>query len=132
MLPSRNGKAESMRLATTDDYDRFFMAADLKASAVRAEQALEESFFLGLRLNGGVEMERIQEEFGAAAEKFGVIVDELVTDGLLVRTGQNLRLTSRGRLLSNGVFQRFISDRDPQGIKPKSSKAVYGTAEVVP
>jgi oxygen-independent coproporphyrinogen III oxidase len=108
MLPSRNGEAESVRLAATDDYDRFFIAADFKASAVSPEQALEESFFLGLRLNRGMEMERLREEFGAAAEKFGAIVDELVTDGLLVRTGQNLRLTPRGRLLSNDVFGRFI------------------------
>src|SRR5207302_8295289 len=28
MLLSRNGKAESVRLATTDDYDRYFVAAD--------------------------------------------------------------------------------------------------------
>ena len=45
MLPSRNGEAESVRLATTDDYDRFFVAADFKATAVNKEQALEESFF---------------------------------------------------------------------------------------
>src|ERR1700756_941342 len=51
MLPSHNGQAESVRLATTDDFDRFFVAADSKASAVSAEQALEESFFLGLRLS---------------------------------------------------------------------------------
>src|SRR5437588_5158115 len=44
MLPSPNDDAESVRLATTDDYDRFFVAADLKATAVRPEQALEESF----------------------------------------------------------------------------------------
>src|SRR5215467_8163046 len=34
MLPSRNGEAESIRLATTDDYGRFFVAADFQASAV--------------------------------------------------------------------------------------------------
>ncbi len=62
-------KAESVRLATTDDYDRFFVAADFKASAVSPEQALEESFFLGLRLNRGVEMERVREEFGGCGGK---------------------------------------------------------------
>ncbi len=132
MLPSRNAEAESVRLATTDDYDRFFVAADLKASAVSPEQALEESFFLGLRLNRGLEMEPLRKEFGHAVEKFESTVDELVTDGLLVRTGENLRLTKRGRLLSNEVFGRFIHDRNAQGLKPKSTKAVYGTTEVVP
>ncbi|HEY2234003.1 MAG TPA: radical SAM family heme chaperone HemW [Candidatus Angelobacter sp.] len=113
MLVSRNGDAESVRLATTDDYDSFFVAADFKASVVSPEQALEESFFLGLRLNRGVDLERLRAEFGAAAEKFASIINELVEDGLLVRTGQNLRLTNRGRLLSNEVFGRFIGVERP-------------------
>ena len=87
MLPSRNGEAESVRLAATDDYDRFFVAADFKASAVSREQALEESFFLGLRLNRGMDLRRLREEFGVAAEKFGSTIDELVEDGLLIRSG---------------------------------------------
>jgi oxygen-independent coproporphyrinogen-3 oxidase len=110
MLPAASGEAESVRLATTDDYDRFFVAADFKASAVSIEQALEESFFLGLRLNRGVDAERLREEFGEAANKFGATIDELVADGLFLRTGENLRLTSRGRLLSNEVFGRFIAE----------------------
>jgi oxygen-independent coproporphyrinogen-3 oxidase len=110
MLPSRNGQAESVRLATTDDYDRFFVGSDFKASAVNPEQALEESFFLGLRLNCGVDLERLREEFGAAVEKFQPAIDELVEDGLLIRSGENLRLTNRGRLLSNEVFGRFIAE----------------------
>ena len=101
-----------MRLATTDDYDRFFVAADFKASAVSAEQALEESFFLGLRLNRGVDLERLREEFGGAVDKFGVTIDELVADGLLVRSGENLRLTNRGRLLSNEVFGDLFGTRE--------------------
>src|SRR6478752_5592630 len=70
MLPSRNGEMESVRLATTDEYDRFFLNADLKASTVNHEQALEESFFLGLRLNRGVDFGRLHEAFGGAVEKF--------------------------------------------------------------
>ncbi len=110
MLPSCDGSAESVRLATTDDYDRFFVAADFKASAVSAEQALEESFFLGLRLNRGVDLESVREEFGDAVDKFGASIDELVEDGLLIQSGENLRLTNRGRLLSNEVFGRFIAE----------------------
>lgn len=110
MLPSQNGEAESVRLATTDDYDRFFVSADFKASTVSCDQALEESFFLGLRLNRGVELRRLREEFGGTVETFGVAIDELVEDGLLIHNGENLRLTNRGRLLSNEVFGRFIAE----------------------
>ena len=131
MLPSGNGQAESVRLATTDDYDRFFVAADFKTSAVIAEQALEESFFLGLRLNRGVDMERVREEFGEAADKFAATIDELVEDGLLVRSEENLRLTNRGRLLSNEVFGRFIANQFT-GAKAQIKKAVSARTEVMP
>jgi oxygen-independent coproporphyrinogen-3 oxidase len=110
MLPSRSGEDESVRLATMDDYDRFFVAADFKASAVSPEQALEESFFLGLRLNRGVELGQVRDEFGSESEKYGEAIAELVEQGLLIRSGDNLRLTPRGRLLSNEVFGRFIAE----------------------
>jgi oxygen-independent coproporphyrinogen-3 oxidase len=78
---------------------------------VSREQALEESFFLGLRLNRGVDMARVREEFGEAAGKFDATIADLVADGLLQRTNDNLRLTPRGRLLSNEVFGRFIPEQ---------------------
>ena len=112
MLPSRNGgEAESIRLATTDDYDRYFVAADFKASSVSQEQALEESFFLGLRLNRGVDLESLRQEFCESVDKFAATIDGLVEEDLLIRSGENLRLTNRGRLLSNEVFQRFIGSK---------------------
>jgi oxygen-independent coproporphyrinogen III oxidase len=108
MLPSRKDDAESVRLAITDDYDCYFISADFKASAVSPEQALEESFFLGLRLNRGVDLGSLREAFGEAVGKFEEIIDELVEDRLLIHSGENLRLTNRGRLLSNEVFEKFI------------------------
>jgi oxygen-independent coproporphyrinogen-3 oxidase len=108
MLPSRDGHTASTRLATTDDYDRYFVAADFKGSAVTAEQAMEESFFLGLRLNRGVDMDRLRDEFGSTADKYDPAIRELVSEGLLQQSGENLSLTPRGRLLSNEVFEKFI------------------------
>lgn len=108
MLPSRNGESESVRLATIDDYDRYFVSADFKASSVSPEQALEESFFLGLRLNRGVDLNRVREEFNGSVDKFAATIDELVKEGLLTHSEENLRLTPRGRLLSNEVFEKFI------------------------
>lgn len=112
MLPAgaqlRTGEVESLRLATTDNYDRFFTAADWQSSPVNREQALEESFFLGLRLNRGVDLGWLHEEFGPAMDTFAARVAQLVADGLLVRAEENLQLTPRGRLLSNEVFASFI------------------------
>jgi len=105
MLPA----AESVRFATTDNYDGFFTGAELKASLVSKEQALEESFFLGLRLNRGVDLARLREEFGPEIHQYDKTIGELESDGLVSRSGGNIRLTARGRLLSNEVFGRFIT-----------------------
>jgi len=110
MLPAGNGQAESVRLATTDDYDRFFVAADCKASPVSAEQALEEAFFLGLRLNRGVDLVHLRQEFGTDAGKFDARVARHVALGMLDDSCGSLRLTPRGRLLSNEVFGSFIGE----------------------
>ena len=128
MLPSCDGEAESVRLATTDDYDHFFIAADFKASAVSPEQAIEESFFLGLRLNRGVDWQELQEKFGSDLDPYGKAMDELLAEKLLEQSGGKIRLTSRGRLLSNEVFQRFMLDRDPQ--KPGEDFLFYRPIEV--
>jgi oxygen-independent coproporphyrinogen III oxidase len=99
---------DGVRLATTDDYDGFFIAPEWKSDVVEKQQALEESFFLGLRLNRGVDMESVQAEFGADSRRYDAAITELIAEGLLLGTENNLRLTARGRLLSNEVFQRFI------------------------
>jgi oxygen-independent coproporphyrinogen-3 oxidase len=65
-----------------------------RSSAEPAEQ-----FFLGLRLNEGLE---------ADWSPFAPAVEQLVEDGLLERSGNRLRLTPRGILLSNEVFAAFL------------------------
>jgi oxygen-independent coproporphyrinogen III oxidase len=112
MLPAspawRAQGIESLRFSTTDSFDQFFVSAETKATPVTIAQALEESFFLGLRLNRGINLHEIQESFGAEVERFVPVVDELVAEGLLDQGDDYLRLTPRGRLLSNEVFERFI------------------------
>jgi oxygen-independent coproporphyrinogen III oxidase len=63
----------------------------------------EERLFLGLRMMRGVE----EREF-AASDKL-VAADRLVSQGLLQREGSRIRLSDRGVLLSNEVFQEFLS-----------------------
>jgi oxygen-independent coproporphyrinogen-3 oxidase len=63
----------------------------------------EERLFLGLRLMRGVSP--TCDEWGRFREQF----ERSIEAGLLVRDGENLRLTDRGVLLSNEVFQEFIT-----------------------
>jgi oxygen-independent coproporphyrinogen-3 oxidase len=76
---------------------------------VSAKAALEESFFLGLRLNRGVRLPEIEAQFGAdAVSGIESVIAQSVADGLLELGRDALRLTARGRLLSNEVFERFL------------------------
>jgi oxygen-independent coproporphyrinogen III oxidase len=113
MLSSTASDLESVRFASSDVLESYVAGRPVKKTAVTAAEALEESFFLGLRLNCGVDLRRIAESFGQdAINGARATVDELVSDGMLERHGDFVRLTSRGRLLSNEVFERFLALRD--------------------
>jgi oxygen-independent coproporphyrinogen-3 oxidase len=111
---------EAVRFATPDSLEGYSAANGVAARAeqllasrtlVSAQAALEESFFLGLRLNRGVSLSELRKRFGddAIADDAPVIA-ELVDAGLLEGEGDRLRLTARGRLLSNEVFARFLRE----------------------
>ncbi|HXM43360.1 MAG TPA: coproporphyrinogen-III oxidase family protein [Bryobacteraceae bacterium] len=64
---------------------------------------LEERFFVGLRLAQGIRPEPCEwERFGAPIRRF-------IEQGLLETDGDALRLTNRGVMLSNEVFQEFLT-----------------------
>jgi oxygen-independent coproporphyrinogen-3 oxidase len=71
--------------------------------------AASEYVFLGLRMNKGVDLDDYRERFGASLEQdHRSDIDELSSLGLVEMTENNLRLTPKGMLYSNEVFQRFI------------------------
>jgi oxygen-independent coproporphyrinogen III oxidase len=68
-----------------------------------------ETMFMGLRLNAGVSYEHFRDRCGAELERvYGDVLTDLVGLGLLVRDERGVRLTERGRMLGNQVFQRFV------------------------
>jgi oxygen-independent coproporphyrinogen-3 oxidase len=72
-------------------------------------QQHEEAWFLGLRLNAGVEVAALEREFGSQMVAPALdVVRRLAEDGLLLFDGGKVRLTPRGQLLSNDVFQEFL------------------------
>ncbi len=111
MLPASERPAKgiaALRLATTDSFDQFFISPEVSVSPVSTAQALEESLFLGLRLNRGIALDELCREFGGAVDQYAPVIEELIGAGLLTRRDNNLQLTPRGRLLSNEVFAEFI------------------------
>jgi oxygen-independent coproporphyrinogen III oxidase len=75
-----------------------------------AERQHEEAWFLGLRLNAGVAIAALEREFGDALVAPALeTATRLASDGLLTLDAGTVRLTERGRMLSNDVFQEFLA-----------------------
>jgi oxygen-independent coproporphyrinogen-3 oxidase len=108
-----------VRFGNTDDLADY-LNGEMEAEVERVDRAaeLEEGWFLGLRLVEGVSLAALRAEFGGeAVAAFDDVVAELVDDGLLTRAGERVALTTRGRMLSNEVFGRFL------GVASKDSSA---------
>jgi oxygen-independent coproporphyrinogen-3 oxidase len=102
----------AMRFATSDSLERYVAGSPLDVSPISWQGAVEETFFLGLRLNEGVDLGAVERKFGSVAlAEIVDVVDECVRNGLLNREIDRIWLSPRGRLLSNEVFERFISVR---------------------
>lgn len=80
-----------------------------EVDSIGETQAFEESLFLGLRLNAGVSLQELRSQFGEAMLHEALPALYEVRDaGLLEMTADRLRLTDRGRMVSNEVFSRLL------------------------
>ena len=111
---------EAVRFATPDSLEVYTAAGSAvepiaqivgSPTMVDAQAALEEAFFLGLRLNRGVSLDKIAAQHGPErVDEYEPVIRDLIDAGLLENVEQRLRLTARGRLLSNEVFGRFLKE----------------------
>lgn len=73
------------------------------------ERGFEESLFLGLRLNEGVDLRLLRGQFGEAMVQEAMpALLEVREAGLLELETDRVRLTARGRMVSNEVFSRLL------------------------
>jgi oxygen-independent coproporphyrinogen III oxidase len=90
--------------------------ATRRALPIDRRTEMQETMMVGLRLTlEGVSVQAFEERFGVRlAETFGKEIDFLMRAGLLEMDeqadGPHLRLTSRGRMLGNQVFMRFVGE----------------------
>ena len=113
MLLSTDDSTAAVRFSSADSLEQYVAGSPLQKSAVSWSNALEEVFFLGLRLNRGVNLREVAGQFGPeVVEGARHTIAELVSDRLLHRDSDFVQLTPRGRLLSNEVFERFIAPSD--------------------
>ena len=70
---------------------------------------MEEEMFLGLRKTEGVAIQRFKEKFNKDPLRFyHEEIEKLVQQKLLVVDEQFIKLTKKGKMLGNIVFQEFI------------------------
>jgi oxygen-independent coproporphyrinogen III oxidase len=109
MLASATADIESVRFARADSLEQYLQEAGLQRTTVSPQAALEESFFLGLRLTRGVSLRELAAKFGEeAVGNARSAIAELVEGGFMEEREEFVCLTSRGRLLSNEAFERFL------------------------
>jgi oxygen-independent coproporphyrinogen-3 oxidase len=107
------------RLANTVDLDKYIASFSGEASSpdsavelteeINPEMQLAESIIMGLRLCAGINIADFNSRFGINfIDCYHNPLDEMTGLGLLEYKDGNLRLTPRGRLLGNEVFQRFL------------------------
>jgi oxygen-independent coproporphyrinogen-3 oxidase len=107
----RTDSGAPLRFAATDELEPFLEAPGWdEINRLSREQELEEAWFLGLRLNQGVNLSELRAEFGSPALRaLDSILTGLECDGLIAWTDDRVALTPRGRLVSNEVFERFLA-----------------------
>ena len=111
---------QALRFATPDSLDAYMNRTPHTVTPVSAQAAIEESFFLGLRLNRGIDIGRLRTDFSPMFSRDAVAtwesaIQQCVREGLLEQQGATVRLTGRGRLLSNEVFARFLAEETKVG-----------------
>jgi oxygen-independent coproporphyrinogen-3 oxidase len=108
-----------LRSSTTDDLQAFLDGTQPAETAwLSPARQYEEAWFLGMRLNAGVNVAGVEREFGRKTiAPVMETIARLVDDGLLKSKDGIVRLTARGRLLSNEVFQEFL------GLVPDEGRA---------
>ncbi|WP_226583170.1 radical SAM family heme chaperone HemW [Halobacillus litoralis] len=83
----------------------------LHEEPIGRKEEMEEEMFLGLRKTEGVSKDRFGEKYGSPlVDIFGHALINLKDRSLIEEDSGYIRLTSKGRILGNEVFQEFLLD----------------------
>ncbi|HEO8370004.1 TPA: oxygen-independent coproporphyrinogen III oxidase [Streptococcus agalactiae] len=83
--------------------------ARLSEEVLSKNEMMEEELFLGLRKKEGVSIGKFEQKFGTSFEKrYGQIVQELQSDGLLKENNGFIQMTKKGLFLGDTVVEKFI------------------------
>ncbi len=110
-----HSKLEGRRFWNFRDICRYTGLVGQKKLPVEGKEAPDrdedmwESIFLALRLNEGLDLQGFEDRYQANfMNKYGKAVKKLEAQGLIFLEAGRLKLTARGRDLSNSVFVEFL------------------------
>jgi oxygen-independent coproporphyrinogen-3 oxidase len=108
LLPARYAELVEESAAGVID-GRGVMRHIAGAEPVTPELAMADTLILGLRLVDGIDVDAFARRHVRDVDDiYGDVIGEFTSYGILERDGTRLRLTPRGRLLSNELFQRLL------------------------
>ena len=123
------GGRHALRWTTTSELGDFLAGPEPAETAwLSPARQHEEAWFLGLRLNRGVDVAAVEREFGAEqVARALAVVAGLVDDRLVESDGTMVRLTPRGQMLSNNVFQEFLGldAGEPQASPARTHQTLF-------
>ncbi len=114
---SAHGYRHGRRSWNHDTFGAYVRAVEERGAAAAvagertpaARERLGEALFTGLRRAGGISLAGFRERYGAdVLADFGAALARSFEAGLVEIEGDRLRLTQRGVLLSNEVFEAFV------------------------
>ena len=81
----------------------------IQADVISRREQMEEFMFLGLRMTAGVTRAEFRKCFGVEIEAvYGELLPRLAGEGLIACEAGEIRLTDRGRDISNYVLAKFL------------------------
>ena len=113
--PSAHSYTLNSRFWNVSDVEEYIKIMDqhkrpiAEQKEVTLAQRVEEALILGLRCLKGIELSSFYQRYGVnILSRYGEVLKSLKENSLVETTDHYLRLTRRGVLLSNEVFQQFI------------------------
>jgi len=111
------GYTAGKRTQNAGPLKKYFTAIDetgfpyVSAHPVTKQEQMEEELFLGLRKTEGVSKDTFLQKFGLRLDAiFQKQIEKQTRLGLIEETAEAIRLTRKGKLLGNEVFQSFLID----------------------
>ncbi|WP_226667426.1 radical SAM family heme chaperone HemW [Metabacillus litoralis] len=110
-----HGYVDGVRTSNIGPVKKYIDSIKEKGNAYNSEhivsvnEQMEEEMFLGLRKTAGVNKKRFYEKFAIELDqKFSGKIKKLTEMGLIKDEPEVIKLTHKGKLLGNEVFQEFL------------------------